>query len=152
MPTVLCIDDESQALRLRKLLLESKGYSVLTAENGLLGLELLSSNTVDAVLLDYKMQPMNGLEVAKKIRLQHGAWIPILLLTGFLGEIPTELLYLFDACLTKGNPTEMLEQLQRLLKHRRTAGVYTQWSRTSCSWHCRQHNRCSKRQVSLPPQ
>ncbi len=117
-PTVLCIDDEVNALWLRKKLLESHGYSVLAADNGPLGLELLAKNKVDAVLLDYKMQPMDGLDVARKIRREYGAWIPILLLTGYLGEITTELLYIFDACLTKGNPTEMLAELQRLVKQK----------------------------------
>lgn len=116
-PTLLCIDDESNALFLRKRLLESHGYSVLTAETGPHGLELLSKNNVDAVLLDYKMEPMDGVEIARKIRRQYGAWIPILLLTGYLGEIPTELLYIFDACLVKGNPSDMLTELRRLVKH-----------------------------------
>lgn len=116
-PTILCIDDESRGLTVRKLLLETQGYTVLTAESGPAGLELLSADKIDAVVVDFRMEPMDGLEVAKRIRREHGVWIPIVLLSGYLGEIPSELLHIFDACLTKGNASEELfAELRRLVR------------------------------------
>lgn len=56
-PTLLCIDDQKPALKIRKIFLEAQGYKVLTASSGREGLALLKSNPVDAVILDYRMPP-----------------------------------------------------------------------------------------------
>jgi len=53
-PTVLCIDDRSQVLGLRKATLESHGYSVKTASSGYSALKILEETPVSAVLLEYK--------------------------------------------------------------------------------------------------
>src|SRR6266700_160759 len=65
--TVLCIDDEQTALQLRRTLLESAGYKVLAAKSGALGIKIFSSEPVHAVVLDYWMADMNGLQVARQI-------------------------------------------------------------------------------------
>ena len=49
---ILLIDDEEHQLRLHEMVLELSGYIVLTASSGRQGLALLSSCTVDEVLLD----------------------------------------------------------------------------------------------------
>jgi CheY-like chemotaxis protein len=67
-PTILCIDDDSHNLLTRKLLLESNGYHVLTAQSGSEGIRLFQSETVDAVILDYLMPGMNGLVVAHQLK------------------------------------------------------------------------------------
>ena len=53
--TVLCVDDERIGLRVRKIMLESRGYSVLTANNGDEGLKLFDTNHVDVVVLDLSL-------------------------------------------------------------------------------------------------
>jgi CheY-like chemotaxis protein len=72
-PTILCIDDNRAGLAIRKLLLEHQGYSVLTAEDGVIGLSLLERHPVDAVVLDYRMPGMDGDAVAQIIR-QRTSW------------------------------------------------------------------------------
>jgi CheY-like chemotaxis protein len=67
---VLCVDDDPEILRIRKLLLESKGYSVLTAISGETALKLLSNANVDLVLLDYIMPGMDASQLAKAVREQ----------------------------------------------------------------------------------
>ena len=42
--TVLCVDDEKIGLRVRKIMLESRGYQVLTANNGPEGLKVFDEN------------------------------------------------------------------------------------------------------------
>ena len=54
-------DDDRESLQIRKLLLETQGYSVLTADNGPEGLRLLAENPVDIIVLDYVMPDMDGL-------------------------------------------------------------------------------------------
>ena len=43
VPTILCIDDDSTVLELHKAVLETEGYTVLTAADGLPGIERASS-------------------------------------------------------------------------------------------------------------
>ena len=111
---VLCIDDESVGLRVRKILLERAGYRVLTASDGPSGLEIFSSEPVQAVVLDYSMPGMHGGEVARKMR-QTKPGIPILLLSAYVG-LPAEVSSLVDIYMTKGEGAPaLLEKLGNLV-------------------------------------
>ena len=57
---ILCIDDEPKGLTVRKMLLESRRYEVLTATSGREGLAIFAGHRVPAVVLDYAMPEMNG--------------------------------------------------------------------------------------------
>ena len=81
---VLCVDDEVVGLQVRKILLERAGYRVLTASDGPSGLEIFSSEPVEAVVLDYSMPGMHGGEVAVRMR-QAKPQVPILLLSAYMG-------------------------------------------------------------------
>jgi CheY-like chemotaxis protein len=114
VPTILCIDDRADGLNIRKLMLETQGYAVLTARNGESGLGLLAAHPADAVILDYRMEGMDGLAVATAIRARYGQ-LPIVLLSGYPKDIPQELLDLVDATVTKGeDPQVLLDELRRL--------------------------------------
>ena len=105
--TVLCIDDDATGLRMRKLLLESRGFRVLAATNGEEGLNEISSSRVDAVVLDYAMPLMDGAEVARSIR-KTNPNLPIVMLSGYPGDIPDDALNLVNAFVTKGGAPEQL--------------------------------------------
>ena len=110
---VLCVDDERVGLKVRQILLERAGYRVLTAENGLAGLDLFSQEPVDAVILDYSMPGMHGGEVARRMRSDKPT-VPILLLSAYVG-LPPEVLELVDLSMTKGEgATKLLEKLESL--------------------------------------
>ncbi|MEO8737051.1 MAG: response regulator [Edaphobacter sp.] len=112
---ILCVDDELIGLRVRKILLERAGYRVLTAPDGSAGLEIFSSEPVEAVVLDYSMPGMNGGEVAKKMR-QTKPHIPILLLSAYIG-LPSDVLSMVDTYMTKGEgPPVLLKKLGSLLQ------------------------------------
>ncbi len=114
MPNILCIDDRLDGLNVRKLMLETQGYSVLTADNGESGLRLLAEHPTDAVVLDYRMEAMDGLAVATAIRARYGQ-LPIVLLSGYPKDIPRELLDLVNATIPKGeDPQVLLNELRRL--------------------------------------
>ncbi len=122
--TVLCIDDEPRALRFHKRVLQDHGYSVLAADSGPLGLALLSTCRVDAVIVGYRVQLMDGVEVALSIRRKHGTSIPVLLSAGYRGELPSELRETFDACVTQGESAEaLLSELQRVLRRHKSDKV-----------------------------
>lgn len=96
---VLCIDDNQDLLECEKALLESMGYTVLTALSGEKGLELASLHAVDVVVIDYFMPEMNGLEVALEMR-RLRPQTPIIMLSGAL-HVPEPALKWVDAFIAK---------------------------------------------------
>lgn len=82
MKTILCIDDDSSILELRRRVLESSGYGVITAPSGNDGLKLVSQGAkVDLVLLDYLMPGMNGDEVVENLKSEFPA-LPVIAIVG----------------------------------------------------------------------
>ena len=66
--TILCVEDEPSQLTLRKLLMESQGYNVITAESGQEALKQFQTNSVDLAILDYWMPRPNGMAVARQMK------------------------------------------------------------------------------------
>ena len=79
---ILLIDDEINLQQLVKVVLDSKGYTVTTADNGRDGLEKLETANPDLIILDMNMPVMGGVEFYQKIC---DAWsqpqYPVLILT-----------------------------------------------------------------------
>lgn len=80
---ILFIDDEEITLKIGRIMLESWGHSVSTANNGIDGLKLLKQQGFELILLDLMMPDMYGLDVLRKIKANE-AWknIPVILQTG----------------------------------------------------------------------
>lgn len=111
---VLCVDDETLGLAVRKQVLEARDYRVFAAENGPDALEIFSAEPVDLVILDYKMPGMNGDVVAEKMKRLKPS-VPILMLSAYV-DLPRETLALVDMYLTKGEgPLIMLKAVAELL-------------------------------------
>jgi two-component system response regulator ResD len=84
MKKILIIEDEATITQLIRLYLEQANYQVLTASDGVAGLELHARERPDLVILDLMLPVMDGMEVCRRIR----AWAntPILMLTARQGE------------------------------------------------------------------
>ncbi len=67
MKKILVVDDEKINLILAKRLLSDE-YDVATAESGQQALDFMADNKVDLVLLDVKMNGMDGFEVMDKMK------------------------------------------------------------------------------------
>jgi CheY-like chemotaxis protein len=106
--TVLCVDDEKIGLRVRKIMLESHGFRVLTANSGEQGLSLFDAHHIDLVVLDYYMPGLNGGEVAAEMRRRKPA-VPIIFLSAYF-SLPPAALELANAFITKGDPPDILIQ------------------------------------------
>jgi len=66
---ILCVDDDAATLKLRQIVLEAAGYTVITANSGEQALQLLAQGSrVDVVILDYWMPGMKGDLLAQKLR------------------------------------------------------------------------------------
>ncbi len=64
---ILMVDDSALARRSLRQFLESAGYTVAEAQDGLTALERYFLEKPDLVLLDLVMKGMNGLDVLQKL-------------------------------------------------------------------------------------
>ena len=79
---ILVVDDEEHIRKILKFKLEKHGYSVITAENGEIALQIIRRESPDLIILDLMMPKMDGFEVCKRIRRNfQTAQIPIIMLT-----------------------------------------------------------------------
>jgi len=81
---ILVVDDDPDILDALAMILESRGYQVCTARDGIEGLANLKAERPDLMILDLLMPKMDGFAVCKE--LQDPRWskskdMPILILT-----------------------------------------------------------------------
>ena len=79
MSTVLVVEDDPAILEAVAYSIGRDGYVVLTAADGIAGLELARERKPDAIVLDVMLPRMSGLDVCRILRAE--APVPILLLT-----------------------------------------------------------------------
>jgi CheY-like chemotaxis protein len=114
---ILCVDDEENQLAVRKLVLESKGYAVLTAASGPQALGLLAEHQVDLVLSDHLMPGLTGTELARQIKAQKPE-LPVILISA-VNEIPADAAYA-DLFMSKlDGPMAMCENIAAMLARAR---------------------------------
>jgi len=85
---ILVVDDDPDILDAVTMILESQGYEVVTARDGIEGLATLKAENPDMMILDLLMPKMDGFAVRKE--LQDPRWskykVPILILTSVREE------------------------------------------------------------------
>ncbi|HEY2405520.1 MAG TPA: sigma-54 dependent transcriptional regulator [Polyangiaceae bacterium] len=86
-PRVLVADDEPTLRRTLARLLNSRGMTVLTADDGAAAIELLGRETVDVGLFDLMMPRVGGLELLEHVRSTHTG-IEVIMMTAF-GDVET---------------------------------------------------------------
>ncbi len=118
---ILCVDDNEQALSVRKFLLETKGYRVLTATSGHEALEIVdkyASGELSLLLCDLIMPGMDGVELIRRVRdVQPG--LPTLMVSGTVTSFERGVGA--DIFLPKGasSPAELLERVRVLVARKR---------------------------------
>ena len=78
---ILLVDDEETILETYALLLGEKGYSVVTAENGIKALEEFSRNAFDLVITDLAMPGGDGFKLLEEIK-GRSPQTPVIVFTG----------------------------------------------------------------------
>jgi CheY-like chemotaxis protein len=115
---ILCVDDEENQLAVRKLVLESRGYAVLTAASGRDALALLAQHPVDLVLSDHLMPGLTGAELARQIKVQKPE-LPVILISA-VNEIPADAANA-DLFMSKlDGPIAMCENISTMLARSRS--------------------------------
>ena len=118
-PLILCIDDALVALRVRKILLGTEGYNVLTARSGEDGLEIFRQNPVELVIADHFLSGKSGAEIAREMKALKSE-VPILIISAAM-EKPDGLEFV-DGFLSKGEaPEVLLDTIAHLLQNRATS-------------------------------
>lgn len=109
-PTVLCVDDAESILKFYEELFGRHGYEVVAAANGYQALDAFHSRAshIDAVILDYEMPGMTGLELAILLK-RHDPTLPIMMVSGVKPQ--WELHPFIDIALLKGVP------IQDIIRH-----------------------------------
>jgi EAL domain-containing protein (putative c-di-GMP-specific phosphodiesterase class I) len=78
---VLLVDDQPSVLRSIARVLSLRGYSVVTATNGVDAIKLVSTGDYDVVVSDIAMPEMDGIRLLREIR-AHDLYVPVILMTG----------------------------------------------------------------------
>jgi signal transduction histidine kinase len=82
-PTILLIEDELQLRDNLQLLLQSAGYQVTTAANGVEGIQQLREQAFDLVITDLVMPGMDGFKVMDDLRVHSPATV-VVAITGYV--------------------------------------------------------------------
>lgn len=83
MPSVLVIDDDRLVRETVRIVLSTKGYEVVMAENGKTGIEVAQSRPFDVAIIDLFMPDMDGLQVIAAIH-KSKPQLPMIAASGFM--------------------------------------------------------------------
>jgi two-component system, OmpR family, response regulator CpxR len=116
--TILCVDDNEQSLSIRKVMLETRGYRVVTCATGEEALQIFQRGGIDLVLTDLIMPGIDGSELIRAIKVMSPS-TPTILFSGKVKmyERDTQA----DLFLPKGAyaPAELLERIRLMLVRKR---------------------------------
>jgi DNA-binding response OmpR family regulator len=79
---ILLVDDSSTVLLMEKMILSKSEYDVVTARDGLEGVEKARNERPDLILMDVVMPRMDGFEAVRKLREDESTKaIPVIMVT-----------------------------------------------------------------------
>ena len=116
MSTILVVDDEPAIRKLYQKEFIDDGHNVVLVENGIKAMSVIEQdNDIDLVILDIKMEEMDGLEVLDAIRNKRKG-LPVILNSAYSTYKNDFTSWLADAYLVKSHDlTELKEKVEELL-------------------------------------
>ena len=116
--TILCVDDNEQVLAVRKFMLETRGYRVVTAQGAADALDMFRNGGIDLVLSDLIMPQMDGNEMVRRMK-DITPDVPMILVSGTVKAFDRA--GHADAFLPKGasTPVEVLERIRVMIARKR---------------------------------
>lgn len=120
---ILIVDDEQDLREMFKDILQTAGFEVGEAENGLVALEELEKGQYDLVLLDLMMPKMDGMEALGKIRENTDKYgkMPVLILTNLTSDIAIKEGFERKAdgylIKTELTPEQIIEEVKRFISN-----------------------------------
>ncbi|MGH9499429.1 MAG: response regulator [Terriglobales bacterium] len=122
-PVVLCVDDAEEILSFYQNLLGNYGYAVMVAAGGVAALELFQPTVspIDAVILDFQMPGVTGLELAISLK-RLDPELPVVMVAGSCPRLE-EMSPFVDSVIPKGTSMRMIaDRIELLLEAARPAG------------------------------
>ncbi|MFH1255158.1 MAG: response regulator [bacterium] len=115
---ILVVEDDAMISSMYKTKFESDGFNVLTADNGIEGLELAKKEKPDIIMLDVILPQLDGFSVLDSIKKDKAVKsIPVIMLTNLSteedkakGKKMGALDYFVKASLTPGQVSEKIKQ------------------------------------------
>jgi len=119
--TILCVDDNEQALSVRTFLLETRGYRVIATLSAQQALEVVQQSVpgaLDLLLSDLNMPQMDGNELVRRAK-QLQPSLPAMIVSTTAGT--SDRACCADVFLPKGasSPAEMIERIRVLVARKR---------------------------------
>lgn len=88
---ILIVEDDNQLLNLTEELIRGMGHKTFSANNGAAAYEMLKKDfTFDAIVCDFNMPIMTGLELKLKIDSEFESCPPFILFSGDLSQVKEE--------------------------------------------------------------
>ncbi len=81
-PLILVVDDDASQRRLIEFWLQEEGYAIVTANDGVAGLQAFEQHAPTLVIADIRMPGMGGLDLLSRIK-SANAEMPVILVTAF---------------------------------------------------------------------
>lgn len=110
MAKILIVEDDTTFSQLLEGFLRKHGHEIATAKNIKSALKLISENTFDLLLLDYRLPDGTGMDVLEKAR-ENGRDVPVIIMTSF-NDVRTAVKAMqsgaFDYITKPVNPEELL--------------------------------------------
>ena len=107
---ILIVDDDEEIRSFLGVLLQDEGYTVESAEDGLVALEKLEGTRPDLILLDIMMPRMDGYHFAEALR-QRSLPIPFIVLSANLREQQAKAM---GACSYIAKPFDLFDLLEKV--------------------------------------
>lgn len=82
MKAILFVDDHEVLARLSCEILEMQGYRAVSAFNGEDALKKFNQEDFDILVTDFRMEGMNGVELARRVHEDHPE-VPVIIVTGY---------------------------------------------------------------------
>ena len=118
MKAILFVDDHQVLAKLSCEILEMQGYSAVSAASGEEALQKFEEQGFDILVTDFRMEGMNGLELARKVHERHPD-VPVIIVTGYG---PVEIGTDAAACLQKESLfPALLDKIKMFLADNRKA-------------------------------
>jgi adenylate cyclase len=121
-PKILVVDDVPENVRLLEAVLVSRGYEVVTANDGRAALERVQTAEPDLILLDVMMPGLDGYAVCSQLRANDDtAVLPVIMVTSSIGQEKTKAIEAgADDFIPKPfNHNELLTRVRSLLRIKR---------------------------------
>jgi len=106
---ILIIDDDTDVILILSTVLRDQGYDVITAEDGITGLDMVKRERPDLILLDLMMPEKSGISLLQDIKEDKNLKeIPVIMVTGISSETGIDLESLLKRGSEKADETQAL--------------------------------------------